>query len=249
MIFYLSEDECNSPFIKLFNDSYGGEPLIGTDGNQNLLDAVCFAAEGGNQVIVYMDMVPGNKKLLTIYRDIFDLYYKRGIDVVVLPIVCSEYAFIRSVEGLDGPIRLKTGLEEVLSKSVSYANSEIARRNHLGPNKTFEKFCKLFCKVCMRSCCSTTGSASDIKEKDYYRDDCGVGSECKRCQLRLRLIEKSGLYVQQFPVVPSGCASIQTYTLSWSDVIAVSHRLVDEYNCWSDSYGKGYRHIRKRISI
>lgn len=253
MIRFLVEDKSDSPFVKLFNLAYGdtADVLYCSATNTKLKRMARKLAQGGNTVIVYMDMVPDNKDLFTLYSKLFELYSDEGLDVIIMPIVCAEYQFIRSVVGLNGPIFSTVGLKEILTKSPDYKSSPLVQGHSADRYKTFEKFCKLFCDCSLsRGCCSVDAKSSGRSvSKPYFSANCYDRTHdcCKICNTSLSLFEKAQRYVAQYPVIPYiGSTLNNGSVLSMNGIIQVSRRLVNEYNQMACAFGFPHRQIKQR---
>lgn len=228
---YLSEDSAGSPFSQLFNAVYGCTVLECVWSSFLLRKYARRYASSGDDVIVYLDLVPDNSRLISVYRSLMDLT-KDDLRVAVLPIVCAEYAFIRSIVGVPGTIASDEVLHEILTKSLDYSKSSFAKRHSQKWLRSFETFCKLFCAKCLNErCCSVDSNA--CASKPYFSGDCN----CSDCSTRLTLLEKSVAYLGQLHIVPS-CSGVTSGSLSWDDVLECSRKLCIEYNQWAIHYGK-----------
>lgn len=178
-----------------------------------------------------MDVVPDNLSLVSIYDSLLNLYKVEHLDVVVFPVVCAEYSFICSISELAGPISDSSCLDVVLQKSPDYKSSELAKRHSLRHTRSFEKFCKLFCRECLKDgCCRVTSNS--YSDNAYFSKDC---TKCDKCGVGLTLREKGIRYISQFPVIPFYSPG-ELSVLQWDDVLECSYRLVDEFNAWSDTF-------------
>lgn len=243
MIRFLTEDKSDYPLVYLFNKAYGDDVLYCSDSNTRLYKKAKSLAKDGSQVIVYMDMVPDNEFLVGLYRRVFSLYSKDNLDVVIMPIVCAEYLFIRSVVGVAGTVSSTVCLDEILIKSPTYRSSALAASHIDDEHFNFEKFCKAFCKECLSlDCCAIDLSNSDVcHERRYFKGDC----LCSSCQTRMSLRDKSIRFLGEYPVVPSA-GRFDVGEISWGTVIDISRSLVDEYNKWAIRCGYPLRQIEKR---
>lgn len=240
MIRFLTEDKEDSPFVKLFNAAYPEEVLYCSGGNGELVDWARSLADAEHKVLVYMDMVPDNREIKHIYNALLDLYYTEKLDVLVLPIVCAEYAFIKSVVGVGKTIYSQSGLNVILNKSLQYV-SLAGSGTH--SSKNFEKFCKSFCKRCLnKECCSVESNEAALKQP-YFADSC---AKCEGCSVKFTLARKSSLFLAQYPVIPSLSTS-GLGVLSWTNILNISYRLVDEFNYWCEINGFDRNTVAKRI--
>lgn len=228
MIRFVTEDRSNSPFVKLFNAAYPDDVLYCAGTNTELEDLARRLASNDNKVVVYMDMVQDNGEIIRLYEGLLNLYSEEHLDVVVFPVVCAEYAFIKSVVGVGKTIYSTTGLDVILNKSLEYV-SLISDTENVSQN--FERFCKAFCKRCLnKACCAVTSNAAGLKQP-YFADSC---AKCINCGISLTLEEKSKLLHAQYPVVPC-LNSSSSKALDWSAVVRLSYRYVDEYNSWCEA--------------
>lgn len=238
MIRFITEDRDDSPFVKLFNAAYPDKVLYCAGANTKLVRLIRKLASEEYQFVVYLDMVPDNREVVEIYDSLYDLYKEEHIDVVVFPIVCAEYAFIRSVIGVGATIYSPTGLDIILSKSLKYIS--LVRGG--AASKNFEKFCKSFCERCLnKSCCAVESNKKGLLQP-YFADGC---MQCDGCSEQLTLAEKADLFLKQYPVVPCVSAS-SAGALSWDAVLNISYGLVDEYNYWCIVSDNKQNIVRKR---
>lgn len=239
MIRFLTEDKFDSPFVKLFNSAYPDGVLYCAGSNTQLEDWARHLAQGGNQVIVYLDMVPDNAAVPTIYIKLCNLHVLESLDVVVMPIVCAEYAFIKSALGVGSAIYSKVGLDIILQKSLQYVPLV---NGTTSVSRNFEKFCKSFCARCLnKSCCAVVSNKAGVLQP-YFSVDC---EQCAVCSSNLTLKDKAERFCNQYPVVP--CVdSTSSGVVSWSDILRISGTLVDEYNTWCVSTGRIENVVPKR---
>ena len=103
--YYLSEDNDNSPFVRLFNAVYGrANVLIGVGRNAKLFNKARYLSADGSRVVIYLDIVPDNARLYDVYDRLRKLNIELNRDVHIIPIACAEFAFICSVQNLIGPV-------------------------------------------------------------------------------------------------------------------------------------------------
>ena len=247
MIRFLSEDSQDSPFVTLFNKAYGGTAFLeGVGSNIELKRRARKYAKRGDQVVIYFDMVPDNPSLFGLYQSLLELYTVSELDVVILPIVCAEFLFIRSVVGVEGTIVDSTDLLSILSKSMDYNSLAVTKLPGVREKQfsSFEKVCKLFCARCFKEgCCAVSDGYTRVSsERKYFADDC----KCVDCVTRFTLSEKAILYRDQLGVVPYVPGAVGIYQLSWADVIDLGRKLVDEYNIWAKASGYSVQMLKAR---
>lgn len=230
-MYFISEDMRTSPFGLLFNSAYPSQRLLFSGGNTLLEDKVLeLVSERENDFfVIYLDVVPDNVRLADLYNKLLGLSVRLGLNLVVVPIPCSEYAFIKSVYELDGVLHSTVGLDSVLKKSTSYKDDALSK-SLSGPPRNFEKFCKRFCRMSLKhGCCAVDGNSVDGQK--YFLGDCA----CSDCETRLTLHEKAVRYVSQLHIVPASSDFTDGFN-SWNDVIRFSWQFVDEYNAWAEAF-------------
>lgn len=101
MIFVFEDNE-EDIISKFFRKAY---PVQFTDsfvyakGNGNIKNIVSDLLKISTEnIVVYMDMIPGNKETAKIYKSLRDMSFKSQYRLVVLPVVCMEYYLVKSLK-------------------------------------------------------------------------------------------------------------------------------------------------------
>lgn len=97
---YFFEDDPDSDLSSFYRLAYPSRAdIVFVSGVANLLSRVeSFLEREENLAIVLIDLVPDNTQLEMRYRELADLSTRTGFRCVVLPIVCAEYYYLRSLE-------------------------------------------------------------------------------------------------------------------------------------------------------
>lgn len=216
---YLFEDRFEDPLSKLFCAGYDKsvcQHFIYANGCGNLAAVLdkTLADHPEEQILVFMDMVPDNRELVPIYKNLRHRYYTSNGRAIVLPIVCSEYYFIRSIQNSrvvtdKSSLTICTGIKPW--KESALLESDADRMFC----KNFERFCKLFLLKAVKDCAKhSRGNAASENSSygDYYTKDC----RCATCDMgggSHTLQRKAYYYVRGFPCFPAGLACAKELAL------------------------------------
>ena len=113
---------------------------------------------------MFLDMVPDNRQLVPIYNKLKRLYSTSGRRVVVLPIICSECYFIRSIQ--HSPVIQNAEALRYCVEVSPWWKSPIVGVEDLKFCKNFEKYCKLFLLKAVSGCVKHT-RGNDVPNTAY----------------------------------------------------------------------------------
>lgn len=234
---YLFEDNEKDLISILYKSIYGSNMIRNfryCNGNGNLCKTTKDELNKHNDSIaVFMDTIPGNRDIIRIYNELKSLSLKSNNRVIVFPIVCSEYYFIKSI--LDkNVIEDYTGIDICISKKPYFKSPLIQSEEDRRFCKNFEKYCKLILKKNLHNCAKHTSLNND-KYGIYYKSDCLCSSELASCKI-LDIEAKSFDLVKQYPCFPKLYTVTNLVKFSERDIIQIHRRLVDEFNSMVDIY-------------
>ena len=105
-----------------------------------------------------LDLVPGNSSIVATYRNlkaVCKAYVNRAI---VIPVVCMEYYFIKSIAAVNITLfKDHKIVTDCIEKKTFFESALIETREDFDYCKYFERFCKLIIKN-VRDCIKTTSS-------------------------------------------------------------------------------------------
>lgn len=233
---YFFEDQEGSALSEFLRISYGRrEDIVFTAGAGNLL---VYAEEHlknpENVAVVYLDTVPNNLSTEDIYKELAGLSKATDYHCVVIPIVCVEYYFLKSLVG-STVIKDKRLVDLCVLKDY-YLHESSLKMHSAKSYDTFERFCKMVCEYSLYRCASIRRRGKLAKSHYYTKDHCPCCSKDAACvEPNKSLMEKSSKFVSMFPCIPQGGVvkrRIATLEEAWQ-----KHRsLVEELNAWSARY-------------
>ncbi len=246
---FIFEDKKNDLLSSLFRYAYSESNFVYAEGNGNLVNLTKKYLDSTKDVIVvFLDTIPDNKATTDIYGDLRRLSLRNNFRVLVLPIVCAEYYFIRTLPRCytDNIIAMEVCLNKKYWRNCDFVSNDNDRKFV----KNFEKFCKLFLKKGVLDCIRTSrGKDNDNKLYGfYYFKDCLCSCSSSVCN-EISLERKAINFVSQYPVFPTekflGCFESCDIDNFW----VIHRKLVDEYNDFVEKYrsidaGFSYKLIR-----
>lgn len=232
------EDHEDADISILFREYYP-ESVTSTflyaEGNGNLYNKVEEALNASpDTIVVYMDLIPDNRYTVDIYNELRCLSRKNGYRVVVFPIVCVEYCFLKSIKNT----KLFINSAEVvhcLSKRPLVCSNLLKDPDTSKYCKNFEKYCKYLlkyntCLDCLKPFNKQTGAHGV-----YYRVSCFCDETTSICEEEL-LENKSRKLLHAYRCVPSGNSLIEANSIGIGQAWEFHRQLVDEYNCFANDY-------------
>lgn len=237
---YLFEDKKDDILSKLFRAGYTNTSnFIYANGNSKLEKTACNILQTTSENVgIFIDMIPGNDSIHKIYYSLKRLGNKYPNRVIILPLVCSEYYFIRSI--LDtNIIRLNRDVTLCTSRGLYFGADALNDPRSKVFCKNFEKFCKLilmrYVDDCVRhSTIKEDGSANSLYGY-YYTNNCHC-NKSKTCCKSISLEDKSFKFLSEFPCIPVGSNSKCKVNVSDQEMIQLRLKLINDYNKMVDLY-------------
>lgn len=239
---YIFEDSPNSALSKFYMmnvDSNHTDKFWFTNGNGGLYDAAekWLKKYESEYIILFIDMVPGNKEITGIYKQLRALSRSKGLRLIIIPIVCFEYYLISSaystIDINDNHINIVLNKSEYwkCNEFIKYisekSNSDILRKN------SFENYCKWVLEFKVHKCMRIGKTADYENNSQYYKQDCVCDKYTCGIQTGLTLEEKSRLFTLRFPVISRYFGVLNLHEFSSIYEILDRHKsLIDEYNEW-----------------
>lgn len=247
---YIFEDKESDYLSKLFRGAYPNSVTRNfcySNGNGQLVSKTISFLDNEDLLFVFLDTVPANSDIILIYEELCDISRDNNFKVIVFPIVCAEYYFIKSISNYEhivvdnDTVRLCVNKEfffdcDLLlkdSKSASFA-------------RNFERFCKIVMKN--KSVLASCLHLQENGEIKFFNSDCLCDCYIDSC-INISLRQKSLNFVKEYPCFPSG-SYLNENLCNKDDIINIHRMLVDEFNAWVDSYksidvtARKYRHIK-----
>lgn len=228
---YIFEDDERDPLSKLFMLHYYScntkNKIIHSRGNGNIENIIIDKLNNTNEnIIVYFDISPGNDVLHRLYKKFRFISLKNNYRVIVLPIIGSEYYFIKSIKNEN----IHNNINEINNciELKSFFNSDIIETDE---DKKYciyyERYCKLIITKLLKDC------ANNINEGDrfryYYEKDCKCKIPDSNCTDKYLLL-KSEDFIRSYPCFPGGCKLDRVEEVHEDDLWNIHRRLVDSYN-------------------
>lgn len=151
---FVFENKKDDLLSVLFRASYSNCSFIYANGCGNLESCVeDNLSKSDDSILVFLDTIPDNKNTVNIYKNLRRLSRKNDFRIVVMPIVCAEYYFIRSLRReyfIDD-----TGVDICINK-MFWKNSALVSDSDRKFVKNFEKYCKLILFKSVKDCIKHT---------------------------------------------------------------------------------------------
>lgn len=236
---YIFEDDERDILSIFFRQAYPttqSSNFIYARGNCNLEDKIKNELENNNEhILVFMDMVPGNRELIKCYNKYKKLSRDNNFRVIVLPIICAEYYLIKALK--DTPaLSNSCGVDICINKEVYFNSPVITDARDRNYCKNFEKYCKLILMKNTKYCATHSGKTTNEFYGAYYTKDCICKFKDAACKKEHTVLEKAINYIKQYPCIPCGSYLKNVITLYSDDLWNVHRQLVNDYNIMTGRY-------------
>jgi hypothetical protein len=219
-VIYLFEDTEGAELPKLFKSGFSKETqdkIRYSNGNSNLKRQAgrIIRRENPDLLCVYVDLVPNNINTVDIFRGICDIALTeyRG-KILVLPILGSEYYYIKSVMRLN--LEIDSEIIDKYLSLVPYSGLEWLSSFSPARYNTFEKLGKLIIDHDFYYCISDPVDG----EASFNHMDCLCRSTKENC-VELNMQEKIYNILKEYKTLPLG----SNYINSRSTEIGLSEAL------------------------
>lgn len=250
---YIFEDHPNADISILFKSGYSTEiadKFIYSKGNGNLVNkAEDKLVNTTEQIVVFMDVIPGSKDCRTIYQRLCKLSKDNSNRVIVLPIICAEYYMIKSIKN-DNLFEDTQERDNCAQKQPHLLSQFMKDADKKRFCKNFEKYCKCILKYHVRKSCIKPYNTETNVNGEYYRVDCICSDADDMCRQET-LLQKAIDLLAEYPCIPKGSKAQNLKALSDKDAWDMHRKLVDEHNAFSDKYKaidtnacNKYKHIK-----
>lgn len=234
------EDKEDSMLSNLFARAYPdkiSKKFKFSNGNGGLVDKVTGLLEETDEAIyVFMDAIPDNINIKTIYNQLKDISKSNNFRVVVLSIVCAEYYFIKAFKDTN-ILSSIDGLEYIWNFTdyrESRLLSDIQSREFV---KNFEKYCKLVLSKDFTDCArvSRNENHDNMLYGYFYEKDCLCECSMLNC-VSWYLVDKATKYTKEYPCIPLGAIKDKRTPLTDEEVWRMHRNLIDAHNERVDTY-------------
>lgn len=243
---YIFEDKEDDLLSRLFLENYDKgrrKDFIYTNGNGRIVEAVAAKLkETSEQMVVYLDTIPGNGSIWNIYCELRRMAHKNPGRLLILPIVCSEYYFIKSIAN-ELVLTYSQDVEVCLKRGI-YFNTLLYNKDGKTRDycKNFEKYCKLILMTSVEECVKHTRT-DNAKYGFYYTQNCLCTRYESWCQQKI-LRYKSLRFISVYPGIilhdTSGEAAVR-------ELYGIHKQLVDQYNKMATDYEKADKTKRYKM--
>lgn len=236
---YIFEDNAEDIQSRFFVQGYPKEiskDFIYAKGNGNIYNiAENYLKTTSEYIVSYLDTIPGNKEIWTIYNKLRALSLKYNCRLIVLPLICAEYYLVKSLK--DTQVLLdNTGVDICINKDIYMDSPLLKTQQDIEFCKNFEKYCKLILMKNLKECANHSGKEDNDNYGNYYLKDCicNVGEPfCKE----ERNCDKVQRYLRQFEYIPEN-SYIETVKLTVDELWEVHRNLVTIFNEMVEYYAK-----------
>ncbi len=230
---YVFEDDERDPLPQLFIKAYDkrlSDKFIYTRGNGNVYNKVeTLLLSTDDTIVVYLDTVPGNLDTRRIYTKLSNLSVRNGNRVIVLPVICSEYYFIKSVE-YENVITSQDDLRICIDRKPYFISQLLNGESEKKYCSSYEKYCKLILKKAAIDCIrNSRDNGKNVYFRWYYNQDCKCGMPFEDCKDK-QLAVKSMDFLNSFPCVPVGSAAMNGKVWTLDELWNIHRNLVNEHN-------------------
>ena len=244
---YIFEDHPGSPlqkcFLQCYPEGHFKDNIFFVKGNINIpvkLNELIEQNKTNEDVVIYLDLVPDNPHTRDVYRQIDKQYRCKFTKLIVLPIPCMEYYYIKAFQRQEkfrlNEDAIKTVIERGWHKDQPLKRTVEERQKYW----SFEKFCKLVMQraiiICLHNWTKNTHNIEYLQVScaDCSRKPC-LCTDRERPQFQINAKKKN--FIHSFPCVPAGSNFYEPKRLmGWGDIIKIHRKLVAEYNLMCSRY-------------
>lgn len=235
---FIFEDHEEDIISKFFRKAYPdniANTFIYAKGNGKIKSIVeNLMISTNDNVVVYLDTIPGNKETAKIYKALRDISIESNYRLIVLPLVCMEYYLIMALR--DSQVMIShTGVDICVNRDLYFNSPLISTPNDKVFVKNFEKYCKLILNKNLKICACHSGKETEACYGAYYLNNCFCKYKDDIC-VEEGLLKKLTKYLSQFDCVPEGSCAENIKRLDENEILNIHRKLVQEYNDMVDYY-------------
>lgn len=230
---FVFEDHEKDPIPQLFMKAYDkktASDFIYTHGNGNMFNELsALIAQTNDTIIAYLDTIPGNDSTRRIYNKLKRLSRDNHNRVIVLPIIGSEYYFIKSIQNENVFIN-KDDVIKCVNRKAYFNSKLLISQKDRAYCKYYERYCKLVLEKAVLDCIrNSEDNGKNTYFRVYYTENCKCGNSLAICKDKL-LKQKSIDLLASYPCVPQGSIATNLKSLSITEIWDIHRELVDEHN-------------------
>lgn len=230
---YLFEDNEKADISRLYRYCYDGmeKKFRYACGNGKLSrEAGEILETTKEEIVVFLDMLPDNEFCFKKFVDLSRMSRKNNYRVIVIPIVCSEYCMIKSIQNRELFLD-KEEMEKCINLQPHKNSKIMADENVRRYCKNFEKYCKWILHQNTVGGCLKPYSETAGKNGEYYKSDCVCSQKQEICR-KLSLKEKSQWLVSEY----FSLSDKKNREMQVSDLWKLHRKQVDKYNEFTEKY-------------
>lgn len=223
---YLFEDKATDAISRFYQAACSNsicKNLYYSNGNGELFAEAYLLLNAGECVCVFIDMVPDNFEVFTIYRELCELATEEEFlgKLIIMPIFCSEYLMLSYLYRFMPHTCSNPQVVKDCLCVRPWRKSEILQTTtDIKFCKNFEKYCKLVLKKCFIDCVAGKGS--------FYTDACRCPQAIQEC-IDMCLFDKSSNFIRMYPCFPRSDSVVGT-KLNAQTVINLCTSFCEIYN-------------------
>lgn len=229
---YVFEDDERDPLPQLFMKAYDHQissTFIYTRGNGNIYNNVVNLLGSGENVVVYLDTIPGNDSTRRLYVRLGRLSRQNNNRLIVLPIIGAEYYFIKSVQH-ENVVTSPKDIDICVNRKAYFQSQLLSEPKEKKYCKSYERYCKIILEKAVLDCIrNAKDDGNNLYFRWYYEKNCKCGNSLPSCSEK-ELLKKAEDFVKSFPYVPEGSIALDAKGLPRDDIWLIHRNLVDEHN-------------------
>ncbi len=229
---YVFEDDERDPLPQLFMKAYNRQissTFIYTRGNGNIYNNVVNLVSSGEDIVVYLDTIPGNDSTRRLYVNLRRLSRQNSNRIIVLPIIGLEYYFIKSIQ-YENVITSSIDIKICVNRKAYFESQLLSEPKEKKYCKYYERYCKIILSKAVLDCIKNTeDDGNNLYFRWYYERSCRCESSLSSCNEK-ELSKKATDFIRAFPYVPGGSIVLDTEEVSKNDIWMIHRNLVDEHN-------------------
>ena len=250
---YIFEDNAKKALSKLFKAAYPEEisrNFIFAGGNGEIEHKIRKNIDKTNFVVAFIDIVPDNENAITIFDELIDLENTEfNGKLFIMPIVCAEYYFIKSIYNRGLKIRNKESAKLCIERGFYKDDTEIKSEQDRLKCKNFEKYCKF---VRNRSLLECMQDDKNPKETYLIQECKCIDYDNSNCSTKA-LVDKAIELLTEYEVIPPNSYAKNRIQIDIGKAHQIRSEFINRHNKIVENYRKidkdnaeNYIYIRSR---
>lgn len=248
---FVFEDDVLSKLFRSSLDEQVGKNIIYAKSSSNIETIIKpLLCDTDDAICIFMDLPPGNKELVSIYKNLSAICKLYSKTAIIIPIICMEYYFIKSIANFNNLFTNHSIVTDCVDKRPFFNSELIITKEDKKYCKYFERYCKLILMKNVKDCIRTECNGNP-RYGFYYLKDCTYNNKEIYCRDN-SLVQKSQDFIKSFIFTRFSeycdISYIDTYLQS------LHNKAVDDYNELVDIFKEAdrtgnpdvrYNHIKK----